>query len=112
MRALPLGKITVATAGTPVPITNAMLTTAGDGRGPNGGVMSLEFWPVFGNTGRVLVKDLSTGNVIAELPTPANGKAQKYRICGPDGGNVVYPTSFQVDVTTSGDAAYVTAWVE
>lgn len=111
MQVIPLGKIAVATAGTPVPITGAMILAASGQLPPNGGVAKLEIWPVNGNTGVIHVKGPG-GVIIADLPPPANGNATSWRACGPAGGNVIQPPAFSIDVAINNDAAYVTVWID
>jgi hypothetical protein len=109
MQAIPLGLVTVTTAGTPTPITAAMVAAAG---GPaNCQVAKIEAW-AHANTGYVYVKDAVSGNVIAPLPVPANGNAAHWCSHAPAGGNTLLATRFALDVATSGDGAYVTLWVD
>lgn len=109
MQAIPLGLVTVTTAGTPTPITTAMVAAAG---GPaNCQVAKIEAW-AHANTGYVYVKDAPSGNVIAPLPVPANGHAEHWHVCSPDGDNTLLATRFALDVATNGDGAYVTLWID
>lgn len=108
LKAIPLGLVTVPTAGTPTPITAAMITAAGGGLTPSGGVCRIDVHAHNGNTGVVLVK--VNGVTVDNLLAPANGIAGHY--CLKSEGNQINPVSFSLDVATNGDGAYVTLWVE
>jgi hypothetical protein len=108
LKALPLGLVTVTTAGTPTAITAAMITAAGGGLTPSGGVCRIDVHAHSGNTGTVLVK--VNGVTVDNLLTPANGVTGHW--CLKSEGNQIYPLSFSLDVATNGDGAYVTLWVE
>lgn len=111
MQVIPLGKITVATAGTPVPITAALISAAGGQLPPNGGVAKIAVRAVHGSAGVSYVKS-SGGTIIASLEVPASGHTDEWCAHGPAGGNVIIPNAFALDVATSGDGAYVTVWVD
>ena len=69
MQAIPLGRVTVPTAGTPVPIT---LTAAQAAQlPPSGQVCKVEVWPDPTAAGKVYVKQ--SGVVLAALPVPTGG---------------------------------------
>lgn len=107
MTAIPLGKISVPSAGTPVAIT---LTTAQAAQLSTGGLCAkVEFQPDTGNTGTVTVKQ--GGVAIAPLPKPANGYVASWSTPECD-GNRINPLTFALDAATNGDGAFVTLWVE
>ncbi|CAB4130739.1 hypothetical protein UFOVP130_30 [uncultured Caudovirales phage] len=111
MNAIALGKVTVTTAGTPVPITAAMITAAGGQLPPNGGCCRIEAWAVPGSTGVVFVKTVQGNKVVMALPVPASGFAENWVAEDPEGGNTIYPAAFQLDAASNNDGAYVTVWV-
>jgi len=113
LKALPLGLVTVTTAGTPTPITAALITAAGGSLPPSGGVHKIEVWAHNGNAGIVLVKASAPGNTpvtVAPLLVPANGVMGHW--CLKTAGNGINPLAFSIDVLTNGDGAFVTLWVE
>lgn len=113
MNILALGKVTVPTAGTPVQITAAMLTAAGDGRPPHGQISKIEVFADPAMTGTTAyVKLASNGAIIKALPKPASGYVAYWRAEAPNGGNSIDPTLFAIDVATSGDGAYVSVWID
>ncbi len=106
MQSIPLGKIAVPTAGTPVPITltaaqQAMLSAAGL-------CAKVEVWPDANAAGNVFVKQNSV--TLATLPKPS-GVAFPWST-PPCGGNTINPGAYQIDAATNGDGAFVTVWVE
>ncbi len=107
MQAIPLGRVTVPTAGTPVPFTltatqAAMLST-------NGQCAKVEIWPDPTAAGKVYVK--KSGVTLAALPLPTGGYPIPWST--PDcGSNNILPTAFSLDAASSGDGAYVTLWVK
>jgi len=74
MKALALGLIVAPTAGTPVPITAAMVAAAGGGLPPSAQVYRVDF-NVAMNTGTTYIKEVATGNIIKALPAPGSGYA-------------------------------------
>lgn len=107
MQAIPLGRINVPTAGTPVPISLtaaqvAMLSA-------NGQCAKVEVWPDPTATGRVYVKQ--GGVILATLPVPTGGYPLPWSTPGCD-RNVITPTAFAMDAANGGDGAFVTLWVE
>lgn len=111
MQVIALGKVTAATAGTPTPITAAMITAAGGALPPNGGVARIEVWadPAMAGT-TAYVK--TGGTVIAALPKPSGGFVAHWDAKAPAGGNDIIPTQFAIDVATNGDGAYVSVWID
>lgn len=107
MIAIPLGLITVPTAGTPVAISlNAQQLAQ---CGPGGQVFKVEVWADPGMTG-VSVSVKQGGVVLAKLLKPASGCVPTWYT--PEvGDNLLVPTAFSLDVATSGDGAFVTLWV-
>jgi hypothetical protein len=106
MQSIPLGKIAVPTAGTPVPITltaaqQAMLSAAGL-------CAKVEAYPDPAATGTVYVKQ--AGVTLAALPKPTN-VVQPWST-GECDRNVINPLGYQIDAATNGDGAFVTVWVE
>jgi hypothetical protein len=108
LQAIPLGLVTVTTAGVPAPITAALIAAAGGTLPPSGGVSRIDVHAHNGNTGIVLVK--VNGVIFDNILTPANGVTGHW--CYQAGSNSLNPLSFSLDVATNGDGAYVTLWVE
>ena len=105
MQAIPLGRINVPAAGTPVAISltdaqAAMLSAAGQ-------CSKVEVWPDPAATGKVYVKQ--GGVTLAALPKPTDHVApwETPACCG----NRITPTVFQIDAATNNDGAFVTLWV-
>lgn len=106
MTAIPLGRVNVPSAGTPVPITltaaqQAMLSAAGL-------CAKVEAYPDPAATGTVYVKQ--AGVTLAALPKPTN-VVQPWSTPEND-RNVINPLAYQIDAATNGDGAFVTVWVE
>ena len=106
MQSIPLGRVNVPSAGTPVPVSltaaqAAMLSAAGQ-------CAKVEVWPDPANTGTI---DCKAGRgIIAPIPKPANGYAASW--CTPEcDGNRINPLVFSLDAGTNGDGGYVTLWV-
>lgn len=107
MQAIPLGRINVPTAGTPVPVT---LTAAQAAQlAPNGQCAKVEVWPDPTATGRVYVKQ--GGVILAALPVPTGAYPVPWATPECD-RNCITPTAFAIDAATNNDGAYVTVWVE
>ncbi|MGA7238907.1 MAG: hypothetical protein WBY44_24710 [Bryobacteraceae bacterium] len=106
MTAIPLGRITVPTAGTPVAITltaaqKALLSAAGQ-------CSKVEVWPDPAATGKVFVK--KSGVVLDALAVPSGGYPVPWST--PDcTGNIIQPGIYSIDAATNGDGAYVTVWI-
>lgn len=103
MTIVPLGRITVTTAGTRVPITSSTDKCA-----------YIVACPVAANTGTVVVGDTTvvaaTGvGVYAELLKPASGYSDRVTIPSgePDAGNTIDPSTIYLDAATSGDKVLV-----
>ena len=111
LKAVPLGKVTVTTAGTPTPITAALITAAGNGLPPQGSVARIEFHADPAMVGTTVYVKNAAGTVIAPLLKPANGVVGMYGVGCMSFGNAVNPLDFSVDVQTNGDGVYVTVWV-
>jgi hypothetical protein len=106
MQAIPLGRINVATAGTPVPI--ALTTAQAAQLSARGQCCRIDIWPDPTATGRVFVK---LGAVIlAVLPVPTGGYPVPWSTPDSD-HNCILPTAYALDAATNGDGAYVTLWV-
>jgi len=106
MQSIPLGKIAVPTAGTPVPITLtaaqlAMLS-------PAGLCAKVEAYPDPAATGTVFVKQ--GGVTLAALPKATN-VVQPWST-GDRDRNVINPLAYQIDAATNTDGCFVTIWVE
>jgi hypothetical protein len=122
MAPIPLGKITVAAAGTPTPITAALIAAAitanGYGQLAPGGTVGMchkiEVWADTAATAAayVMVKSGSGWLRIASLPAPANGHCEHWHARAAVGANLIDPTLFAIDVATSGQGAYATLWVD
>lgn len=98
-----LGKVTVSTAGTPVPLSPAPLW-----------VWRVRVQAVIGETGKVYLMD-DSGAVIKQFwPTGAGGgKADEIEITAPEGaGNVIDVTKLKLDAQTAGQGALVSVWVK
>ena len=106
MQSIPLGKITVPSAGTPVPIT---LTAAQAAQlPPSGLVCKVEAYPDPAATGTVYVKQ--GGVTLAALPKATN-VVQPWST-GERDRNVINQLAYQIDAATNTDGCFVTLWVE
>lgn len=106
MQAIPLGRIAVPTAGTPVAISltdaqAAMLSAAGQ-------CAKVEVWPDPAATGIVYVKQ--GGVTLAALPKATN-VANPWSTPDDCCGNRINPKAFALDAATGNDGAFVTLWV-
>jgi hypothetical protein len=106
MISIPLGRITVATAGTPVPVT---LTSPQLAKTQSGLVASIVASADPASAGNVFVKQ--AGSTIAAIPPPNGGHAEHWETPECD-GNAINPTVYSLDAATNGDGAFVTLWVE
>ena len=115
LRAIPLGLITVTTAGAPTLITSALIIAAGGTAvlPPSGGVHKIEVWAKAANSGIILVK-LNNGSgtpvIVADLQVPSAGSKISWFVEGC--GNTVFPQGLSIDAVSNGDGSYVTLWVE
>lgn len=117
MIALPLGKITTASAGTPQPITAAMVIAAASVAGvtlsPGGAaglVLRVDVWADPVSTGNAYV--VVAGTKLATLPpVPTSGLAGHWHSPTLE-GNRTDPTQFAIDAANNGQGAYVTLWLE
>jgi hypothetical protein len=116
MICIPIGRINVPTAGTPVTLALSMLTTGQQAAlPPSGQVAKIEVWPDPAAAGKVYVKQ--GGTIIAALPVAATGAAYPWssperefnQICALQISSA--GIGFQIDAATNGDGAYVTLWV-
>jgi len=107
MQAIPLGRVTVPTAGTPVPISLTAVQAAQ--LSANGQCAKVEVWPDPAAAAAVYVKQ--GGTILAALPKPTGGYPLPWSTpkCG---RNRITPTAFALDAATNGDGAFVTIWVE
>ena len=106
MQSIPLGRIAVPTAGTPVPIT---LTAAQQALlSPAGLCAKVEAYPDPAATGTVYVKQ--AGVTLAALPKATNVVAPWST--GDRDRNVINPLAYQIDAATNADGVFVTLWVE
>ena len=106
MQAIPLGRINVPTAGTPVALTLSAAQLAL--LPPSQQVNRVEVWPDTQATGRVLVK--CQGVTLAVLPVPTGGYPVPWSTPDSDRNSIAY-AQFSLDAVTNGDGAYVTLWV-
>ena len=106
MQSIPLGKIAVPTAGTPVPITLTAAQLAI--LSPAGLCAKVEAYPDPAATGTVYVKQ--AGVTLAALPKATN-VVQPWST-GDRDRNVINPLAYSIDAATNGDGAFVTVWVE
>ena len=104
MQSIPLGLITVATAGTPVTISTSSTLLP-----PSGQVAKIEVWPNPAAAGKVYVK--SGGVILAALPVAASGAVYPWATPEREFDQIT-PGNFQIDAATNGDGAFVTLWVE
>jgi hypothetical protein len=109
VQAIPLGRVNVPNAGTPVALSSvmtaaqtAMLSTAGQ-------CAKIEAWPDPAAAGKVFIKQ--GGVTLAALPVPSGGYPIPWSTPECD-HNCISPTAFQIDAATNGDGAFVTVWVE
>lgn len=107
MIAIPLGKISVPTPGTPVAISLSPAQVAQ--LSPGGLVTKIEARTDPADTGAVYVKQ--GGVTIAALPQPANGFAAKWGTPECE-GNSLQPLAFSVDAAQANNGPFVTLWVE
>jgi len=107
MTCIPLGKISVPTPGTPVPVTLTAPQVAE--LAPPDMVHKIEVWPDTANTG--VIKVFVNGTQVASLPAPNNGHAEAYQLTSPEDTNAVSPASFSIDAAVSGNGGFVTLWV-
>jgi hypothetical protein len=106
MIAIPLGLVTVTTAGVPQPL---ILTAAQAALLEGSGLcVKIEVWPNPSAAGKVYVKQ--NGVILATLPVVSGGYPIPWEVDG-DGSNCIKPTAFALDAATNGDGAYVTIWV-
>ena len=129
MHQIAIGKVTVASAGTPTTMAAAITAAFGSGGIPktlldNGKVHKIEVFPLLANTHGVYVGlsttsrqnptfSASTGvGVLKELTTPAaTGHQDHYEACS-HAGNDLNPNDYLFDVVTSGEGVYVTLTVK
>jgi len=108
MRAIPLGKIAVATPGTPVVIT---LTAAQLALlSPTGQCHKIEVWADTADNAATFVKDAATGVKIAPLPAPSGSHCEHWQASAQE-GNRINPLAFAVDAATATQGPIVTLWV-
>jgi hypothetical protein len=102
MTCIPLGKISVATPGTPVPLT---LTLAQAALLPLSGIVAR--MEVSADNADMGVSFVKSGEIkVAPLPVPANGRCEHWE------KSLVNPLAFQVDNTVANNGPFVTLWVE
>ena len=116
MQAIPLGRVTVPTAGTPVTFASVLSAAQLAMIPPPGIVARIEVWPDPTAAGKVFVKVQPPGYaapvILAALPVPTGGYPIPWSTDG-DGRRNQFPyTQFSLDAATSGDGAYVTFFVE
>lgn len=105
MLAIPLGRINVATAGIPLPVT---LTAAQQAMlSPAGLCAKVEVYPDPAASSTVYVKQ--AGVTLAALPKPS-GVVMPWSTPDHD-RNIINPLTYQIDAATNGDGAFVTLWV-
>lgn len=105
MTCVPIGRINVPVAGTPVAITAPGFTQLP----ASGQVRKITVSPDPTATGRVYVK--YGGVILAALPVVATGAVIPWSTpdCEYD---QIQLGSYQIDAATNGDGAYVTLWIE
>jgi hypothetical protein len=108
MFSIPLGKVSVPTPGTPVPITLSGVQQAE--LGPTGRVAKMEIWVDPADTGTVSVKQ--GGVTMAVLPVSASGHVERWESPYRLGGLGTNPTAYTVDAFVANNGPFVTLWVE
>jgi hypothetical protein len=115
MIAIPLGLVTVTTAGTPVTLVQSMLT-AGQlaALPPSLQVAKVEVWPNPAAAGKAYVKQ--GGIILAALPVASSGAVYPWATPECDENRITAiqvnnAGGFQIDAATNGDGAFVTLWV-
>jgi hypothetical protein len=115
MQAIPLGRVTVAVAGTPVALASLMTPAQLLAVPPSGMVARIEVWPDPASVGKVYVKCTPPGKataILATLPVPSAGYPVPWSTDGDGARNQFAIGQYSLDAATSGDGAYVTLWVE
>ena len=108
MQSIPLGRVNVPSAGTPVPLSSVITQTQQALLSPAGLCAKVEAYPDPAATGTVYVKQ--AGVTLAALPKATN-VVQPWST-GDRDRNVINPLAYQIDAVTNGDGAFVTLWVE
>jgi hypothetical protein len=116
MQAIPLGLVTVATAGTPVTVASLLTAAQLEKIPPSGLVAKIDVWPnpAAENTGYVKVQspDMASPAIVAAIPTAATETQHPWHAGFCDRNTIPY-AQFSLDVAESGDGAgFVTLWVE
>jgi hypothetical protein len=114
MQAITLGRVTVATAGTPVLLSSLFTAAQLAMLPPSGQVAYIEIWPDPAAVGKVFVKAQPPGQplaTVAALPVPTGGYPTPWSTSGDTSRNGVSYKQYSLDVATGGDGAYVTLWV-
>lgn len=110
MQAIPLGRVTVPTAGTPVLFSSVMTAAQRAVVPPSGLVAKIEVWPDPASTAKVFVKCQPPGYAapitLASLPVPTGS----YPL--PWSGHALPYQQFSLDAATNSDGAFVTLWLE
>lgn len=109
MQSIPLGRVNVPSAGTPVPLSSVITQAQQAMLSPAGQCAKVEVWPDPTATGKVYVKQ--GGVTLATLPVPTGGYPLPWST--PDNDrNVINPLVYQIDAASNGDGAFVTLWIE
>ena len=109
MTAIPLGRVTVPTAGTPITLASVITPAQTAHLNAAGLCAKVEVWPDPTAAGRVYLKQNSV--ILAALPVPTGGYPLPWATPECD-RNCINPSAFSIDAATNGDGAYVTLWVE
>jgi len=107
MTSIPLGRVTVAVAGTPVALLSAMTAAQKAALAPNQQCYKIEVFPDPASTGKVYVKQ--AGVTLAALPVPVNSVPLPWT-AEADRNNINI-TAYSLDAATGGDGAFCTVWV-
>jgi len=116
MQAIPLGRVTVPTAGVPVAFASLLTAAQLAAIPPSGLVAKIEVWPDPAAAGKVYVKCLVPGQaqpvILAALPVVSGGYPIPWATDGDGAANQFAYAQYSLDVATGGDGAYVTLWVK
>ena len=114
MQAIPLGRVTVPTPGTPVMFAAVMSATQLAQVPPSNLVNKIEIWPDPAAVGKVFAKCQPPGYggavTAAALPVIANGYPVPWSVRS-EGSGVDY-RQYGLDAATANDGAFVTIWVD
>ena len=115
VQAIPLGRVTVAVAGTPVTFASKLTAVQLAKLPPSGLVARIEVWPDPSASGKAYImcqpSSAEPNAIIAALPQ-STGYPIPWMTDGDSGRNLIAYSQYSLDVQTGGDGAYITLWVE